>query len=151
MIKNHTCLQFQNFKACRANLAVAAQLAHIRAKPVAYYQSKLISRCTSPYQVSITATTCVQSVTCRAYSNQRAPGFLSKFVDNIKQEIQKNKEMKESLKKFREEAEKLEQSDALKSARKKFQTVESEASKSSEVLKERIEGIRGKVCLINFS
>ncbi|KAJ8668827.1 hypothetical protein QAD02_000086 [Eretmocerus hayati] len=59
--------------------------------------------------------------------------------------MQKNKEMKDNLKKFREEAEKLEQSDALKSARKKFQSVESEASKSSEILKERIEGLRGKV------
>lgn len=64
--------------------------------------------------------------------------------------MQKNKEMKESLKKFREEAEKLEQSDALKSARKKFQTVESEANKSSEVLKEKIEGIKGKVYLFIF-
>lgn len=53
--------------------------------------------------------------------------------------------MKENLKKFRKEAEKLEQSDALKSARKKFLTVESEASKSSEVLKEKIEGLKEKV------
>lgn len=59
--------------------------------------------------------------------------------------MQKNKEMKESLKKFREEAEKLEQSDALKSARHKFQTVESEATKSSEVLKGKFEGLKEKV------
>lgn len=37
--------------------------------------------------------------------------------------------MKESLKKFREEAEKLEQSEALKAARQKFEAVEKEASK----------------------
>lgn len=37
--------------------------------------------------------------------------------------------MKESLKKFRDEAEKLEQSDALKAARQKFEAVEKEASK----------------------
>lgn len=59
--------------------------------------------------------------------------------------MEKNKEMKENLKKFREEAEKLEQSDALKAARQKFQAVESEASKSSEVFKEKFEGIKGKV------
>lgn len=53
--------------------------------------------------------------------------------------------MKESLKKFREEAEKLEQSDALKSARQKFQAVESEASKSSEVLKEKLDSLKEKV------
>lgn len=41
----------------------------------------------------------------------------------------KNKEMKESLKKFRSEAEKLEQSEALKAARQKFESVEKEASK----------------------
>lgn len=51
----------------------------------------------------------------------------------------KNKEMKESLKKFRDEAEKLEQSDALKAARQKFEAVEKEASK----------GIEYKLILIN--
>lgn len=53
--------------------------------------------------------------------------------------------MKDSLKKFRAEADKLEHSDALQAARKKFQTVESEASKGGEVLKERLEGIKGKM------
>lgn len=77
----------------------------------------------------------------------RRPNFFSQFIDNIKQDIQKNKEMKESLKKFREEAEKLEQSDALKSARQKFHSVESEASKSSEVLKEKLDNLREKVIL----
>lgn len=38
-------------------------------------------------------------------------------MENIKQEMAKNKEMKESLKKFREEAEKLEHSEALQKAR----------------------------------
>lgn len=54
-----------------------------------------------------------------AYSSQpqKQPGFFGKLVDNIKQEIAKNKEMKENLKKFREEAHKLEHSDALKKAR----------------------------------
>lgn len=53
--------------------------------------------------------------------------------------------MKESLKKFREEAEKLEQSEALRSARQKFQAVESEAAKGSEALKEKLESLKGKV------
>lgn len=52
--------------------------------------------------------------------------------------------MKENLKKFREEAEKLEQSDALKSARQKFYSVESEASKSSEVFKEKLDSVKEK-------
>lgn len=57
----------------------------------------------------------------------------------------KNKDMKENIKKFREEAQKLENSEALQAARRKFHAVESEASKSSEVLKETFEGIKDKV------
>ena len=48
------------------------------------------------------------------------PGFFGNFLENIKSEIAKNKEMKESIKKFREEAQKLEESEALKKAREKF-------------------------------
>uniref|UniRef100_A0A1B0CX04 Mitochondrial import inner membrane translocase subunit TIM44 n=3 Tax=Lutzomyia longipalpis TaxID=7200 RepID=A0A1B0CX04_LUTLO len=82
--------------------------------------------------------------TDRCYSQQR-PGFFSQFIENIKQEMEKNKEMKESLKKFREEAEKLEHSDALKSARQKFNTVESEASKGGEALREKLDSIKERV------
>lgn len=57
----------------------------------------------------------------------------------------KNKEMKENLKKFREEAKKLENTDALKKAREKFQAVESEASKSGDVLKEKMDVFKDKV------
>lgn len=53
--------------------------------------------------------------------------------------------MKDNIKKFREEAQKLEQSDALKSARHKFNTVESEASKGSEQLKERMGQFKDKM------
>lgn len=100
------------------------------------YKNSLLSRCTVIDQS--------QDQPSRFFSSPK-PGFISKFLENIKQEMQKNKEMTENLKKFREEAEKLEQSDALKSARKKFQTVESEASKGSDVLKGRIEELGKKV------
>ncbi|XP_059480540.1 mitochondrial import inner membrane translocase subunit TIM44 [Neocloeon triangulifer] len=75
---------------------------------------------------------------------QRRPSFFSQVIDNIKQEMEKNKEMKENIKKFRQEAEKLEHSDALQKARQKFQTVESEANKGSEVLKERFGSFKDK-------
>lgn len=78
------------------------------------------------------------------YSTKR-PSFFSQFIDNLKQEMDKNKDMKDNIKKFREEAHKLEQSEALKSARHKFNTVESEASKGSEVLKERLGTIKERV------
>ncbi|KAJ9581455.1 hypothetical protein L9F63_023387 [Diploptera punctata] len=82
----------------------------------------------------------------RSYSSPaRRPNFFSQFVENIKQEMAKNKEMKESLKKFREEAQKLEQSEALQKARQKFQSVESEASKGTEVLKDKFGTIKEKV------
>ncbi|XP_060532293.1 mitochondrial import inner membrane translocase subunit TIM44 isoform X2 [Cylas formicarius] len=63
----------------------------------------------------------------------------------FREELAKNKEMKESLKKFKQEAEKLEQSDALKAARQKFESVEKEASKGSEVFKEHLSSIKEKV------
>uniref|UniRef100_A0A8C2PVW1 Mitochondrial import inner membrane translocase subunit TIM44 n=1 Tax=Cyprinus carpio TaxID=7962 RepID=A0A8C2PVW1_CYPCA len=65
-------------------------------------------------------------------------GFLGEFLDNLKQELSKNKEMKENIKKFREEAKKLEESDALKQARRKYKTIESETVKTSEVLKKTL-------------
>lgn len=52
-------------------------------------------------------------------SSQRK-GFLGGFFDNLKEEYNKSKEMKDSIKKFRDEAQKLENSDALKEARKKY-------------------------------
>ncbi|XP_018571821.1 mitochondrial import inner membrane translocase subunit TIM44 [Anoplophora glabripennis] len=83
----------------------------------------------------------------RLYSKepQRRQSFLSRLYDNFREEMAKNKEMKESLKKFREEAEKLEQSDALKAARQKFESVEKEASKGSEVFKESLSTLKEKV------
>lgn len=57
---------------------------------------------------------------CLSSAPQNKGGFFGQVFENIKQEMEKNKEMKESLKKFREEAQKLEDSDALKKARKKF-------------------------------
>lgn len=80
------------------------------------------------------------------YSKElKRTSFLSRIYDNFKEEMAKNQEMKESLKKFRNEADKLEQSEALKAARQKFEAVEKEASKSSEVIKERITSIKDKV------
>lgn len=91
--------------------------------------------------------TVLTSYQSRNYStpSRKPENFFSKFIDNVKDEIQRSKEMKENLKKFREEAEKLEQSEALKKARQKFHSVESEATKSSDIFKEKIEGLKGKV------
>ena len=44
----------------------------------------------------------------------------------MKQEFSKNKELQESLRKFREDAKKLEDSQDLKDARRKFESIEGE-------------------------
>ena len=41
-------------------------------------------------------------------------------MDNLRQELSKNQEMKDNIKKFREEAKRLEESDALQQARRKY-------------------------------
>ena len=46
--------------------------------------------------------------------------FFGGLIDDIKGEFNKNKEIKDTIKQFREEAKKLEQSDALKIARNKY-------------------------------
>ncbi|XP_056638724.1 mitochondrial import inner membrane translocase subunit TIM44 [Diorhabda sublineata] len=83
----------------------------------------------------------------RQYSQQPAKrsSFIGRLYENFKEEMSKNKEMKESLKKFREEAQKLEQSDALKAARQKFESVEKEASKGSEVFKDSLGSVKQKL------
>lgn len=88
----------------------------------------------------------LQLTSLRQYSNSgRRLGFISQFLENFKQEMRKNKEMQDSLKKFREETQKLEQSEALRTARQKFQAVESEASKGSEVIKEKLDTFKEKM------
>ncbi|XP_078054601.1 mitochondrial import inner membrane translocase subunit TIM44 isoform X1 [Mustelus asterias] len=75
----------------------------------------------------------------RCYASEGKKGFLSGLLDSIKQELAKNKEMKDSIKKFRDEAKRLEESEALQRARKKYKTIESETVKTSEVLKKKLE------------
>ncbi|KAJ8371573.1 hypothetical protein AAFF_G00307210 [Aldrovandia affinis] len=68
-------------------------------------------------------------------------GFVGEFMDTLKQELNKNKEMKENIRKFREEARRLEDSEALQQARRKYRTIESETVKTSEVLKKRLDSL----------
>lgn len=48
------------------------------------------------------------------YSTDKRPSFFGSLIKNLKEEYTKSQEMQESLKKFREDAQKLEESDALK-------------------------------------
>ncbi|KAH7643615.1 mitochondrial import inner membrane translocase subunit TIM44 isoform X3 [Dermatophagoides farinae] len=78
-------------------------------------------------------------------NNRQNKGFLGQIFDNLKEELDKSKEMKENLRKFREEAQKLEDSEALKKARKKFQNIEAETSKGSKQIIEQIDTIKQKL------
>lgn len=71
--------------------------------------------------------------------------FVTDFIDNIQQEMAKNKEMKESLKKFREEAEKLEKSESLQKAREKYQSIEAETIKGSEAFKKSLSAMQDRL------
>ncbi|XP_020294487.1 mitochondrial import inner membrane translocase subunit TIM44 [Pseudomyrmex gracilis] len=131
---------FQNIASCRASLKGAT---HSTRRVRNGTREYLFSHIPQPPPTELHNAQ-VQSI--RLYSNPgRRPNFFSQFLENIKQEMEKNKEMKENLKKFREEAQKLEQSEALRTARQKFQAVESEASKGSEVIKEKLDTIKEKV------
>jgi len=81
----------------------------------------------------------------RTYSDGRRPGFFQIVIDNLKSEYEKNKDMQDSLKKFREEAAKLEESEALKEARRKFESIEGETSKTQNVIKQQFESVSSKV------
>lgn len=72
-------------------------------------------------------------------------GFFGSLFDNIKEELNKNKEIKDNIKKFRDQAKKLEDSDALKEARDKYKVLERETMKSSTVLREKIGELGDKV------
>jgi len=75
----------------------------------------------------------------------RRPSFFKNLLENLKSEYDKNKEMKESLSKFREEAKKLEESDALKEARRKFENIEGASKPTAGALKEQISGFSEKI------
>ncbi|KAG7267924.1 hypothetical protein CRUP_006674 [Coryphaenoides rupestris] len=75
----------------------------------------------------------IQDVQVRHASGRK--GFFEGFVDNLRQEFGKNQEMKDNIKKFRDEAKRLEESDALQQARRKYKSIESETVKTSEVFK----------------
>ncbi|GFR05613.1 mitochondrial import inner membrane translocase subunit TIM44 [Trichonephila clavata] len=79
------------------------------------------------------------------YSAPERKGLFSRIVENIKEDINRNKEMKENLKKFRAEAEKYEKSEALQKARQKYKLIEKETYRSSEQIKEQFSSLKGKI------
>uniref|UniRef100_A0A6G1S7N3 Mitochondrial import inner membrane translocase subunit TIM44 n=1 Tax=Aceria tosichella TaxID=561515 RepID=A0A6G1S7N3_9ACAR len=80
----------------------------------------------------------------RRYSSQKS--FVSRVIENIRNEWSQNKEIKENLDKFRRETQKLEDTDALRQAREKFKKVEEESLKDvNEVLQSAKDSLRSGV------
>uniref|UniRef100_A0A4W3HUY7 Mitochondrial import inner membrane translocase subunit TIM44 n=1 Tax=Callorhinchus milii TaxID=7868 RepID=A0A4W3HUY7_CALMI len=92
------------------------------------YPGQIMSR---PKLLPVKTFSSVSMTLLRSYSSDRKKGFLSGLLENIKQELTKNKEMKDSIKRFREEAKRLEESDALQQARQKYKNIESETLRTS--------------------
>ena len=67
------------------------------------------------------------------------------MLNNIKEELAKNKEMKQSIKKFWNKAKKLEESDAFQEARRKYKTTELKTQRTSEVIRKKLGEIMGIV------
>ncbi|OAF66592.1 Mitochondrial import inner membrane translocase subunit TIM44 [Intoshia linei] len=65
--------------------------------------------------------------------------FFTNLWTNLKSELGKDKELGENITKFRKEATKLEQSDTIKAARKKYDKIQQETAKTGNVLNENIE------------
>lgn len=75
----------------------------------------------------------------------KRPSFFGNLLENLKSEYTKSKEMQDSLAKFREDAKKLEESDALKEARRKFQSIEGESAKTGGAFKDQLSGLTDKL------
>ncbi|KAI0985368.1 hypothetical protein GJ496_010106 [Pomphorhynchus laevis] len=71
-------------------------------------------------------------------------GFFSSFINNIKEEFSKNKEIKANIKKFRDEAGKLEQSEALKEARRKYKSLEQDTLVGGQFVRAKVDELSEK-------
>lgn len=63
--------------------------------------------------------------------DNKQKGFFSRFIENFKSDLFKDKEVQDSLKEFRQRREILEDADAVKQAREKFRQVEEESKREA--------------------
>jgi len=86
----------------------------------------------------------------RTYSRK---GFIQTLVETVKQEYDKDTELKENIKKFRKETKELEDSETLKKVRHKFEEISRETSQNTEVIQETLGKVKTKiseVCVDNY-
>ncbi|KAK9695661.1 protein translocase subunit [Basidiobolus ranarum] len=91
------------------------------------------------------ATVNYKAITSRSFTSTTPAreGVFSKFMETIKAQIARNKELKEGVQKLQEETTKLSDSDALKRAKELFEKAkQTETSASTENIKKTIEDLK---------
>lgn len=117
---------------------------HIKSVNLHSYVVRQKNSAISPLYQTCVQCSALQSQQMRFY--QRPPpkaGLISKFMDNIKDGLKRDKQMQENLRKFQEQAKQFEESDTLRSAKSKFsvfsqlkETVSPYTNKLEETIKE---------------
>ncbi|EFO17622.1 hypothetical protein LOAG_10876 [Loa loa] len=75
----------------------------------------------------------------------RPRNFLKNLLDNIREEFEKNKELQENKRQLDERLKSLNDSEALKEARRKFELIEKETLKSSQVIQNKVSEVRDHI------
>ncbi|VDP14381.1 unnamed protein product, partial [Onchocerca flexuosa] len=70
--------------------------------------------------------------------HSRPRNFLKNLLDNIREEFEKNKELQDNRRQLDERLRSLNDSEALKEARRKFELIEKETLKSSQIIQNKI-------------
>jgi len=88
-----------------------------RSMPLCYQRSQMIK----PLIYTCVQCDKLQHQQVRGYQKPaEKPGLFSRFFDNIKEGMKRDKQMQENLEKFKEEAKKFEESDAIKDAKSRL-------------------------------
>uniref|UniRef100_A0A915PVB3 Palmitoyltransferase n=1 Tax=Setaria digitata TaxID=48799 RepID=A0A915PVB3_9BILA len=75
----------------------------------------------------------------------RSRNFLKNLVDNLREEFEKNKELQENRRQLDERLRSLNDSEALKEARRKFELIEKETLKNSQIIQSKVSEIRDHI------
>ncbi|KAM3720461.1 putative mitochondrial import inner membrane translocase subunit [Dirofilaria immitis] len=77
--------------------------------------------------------------------HSRPRNFLKNLLDNIREEFEKNKELQDNRRQLDERLRSLNDSEALKEARRKFELIEKETLKSSQIIQNKISEVRDHI------
>lgn len=136
LVKSNTLFTSNLSKSCSKKFSTTTSPNSVSIQPAARLSNQFLSQ---------NALFCHNSHLYLQFSREasRKGGFFSKLYQSVRDELEQSKEIKSSIKKFRDETTKLDESDALKNARKKYETFEEETSQKTKVLKEKISDVSG--------